>query len=102
MYDLVGLRLAALGGTQIAFHEGSFWEPEMGKPEQLQPWQAVLHGFSMVLHVLYMRLLGGFMAFTGFYLAFTWLCLGFDMVLYYIYQRFQAQQRPVSVDLEVV
>ena len=52
MYDLVGLRLAALGGTQIAFHEGGFWEPEApwpkslgcgqaGKPEQLQPWQAI-------------------------------------------------------------
>lgn len=43
MYDLVGLRLAALGGTQVAFHDGAlFEEPELGKPEQLQPWQ--VHG----------------------------------------------------------
>ena len=44
MYDLVGLRLAALGGTQVAFHDGVLLadEPEVGKPEQLQPWQ--VHG----------------------------------------------------------
>ena len=30
MYDLVGLRLAALGGTQVAFHDGALWDqPEV-------------------------------------------------------------------------
>lgn len=52
MYDLVGLRLAALGGTQIAWHDGVAGDQEAGKPEQMQPWQVYANLLPTSLHDL--------------------------------------------------